>query len=207
MFDAIVNVMQYVADEATLQEQRAEAEFAMEAVLNFDFVFSLMMMKKVLGISADFSNALQRKDQDIVNALSLLETTLSLLGNLRESGWNSLLEEVSQFCQARNIVVPRMDDIYQRRGRRRNGSEKHTNDNHYRVQTFITVIDEQVAELEHRFPTQTVNLLRLAAAFDPKENFKSFCENYFIELAKLYKVDFDQFSITLSGKPIEALYP
>ena len=195
MFDAIINVMQYVADEATLQQQRAEAEFALESVLSFDFVFSLIMMKKVLAVSVDFSNALQRKDQDIVNALSVLHTTLSILREMRESGWNDLFEEVEQFCRAREILVPSMDDNYHRRGRRSSQSEQLTNDYHYRVQIFLTVIDEQIAELEHRFPTKTVKLLRLAAAFDPKDKFKSFCETDLIELAKLYKDDFDQFTI------------
>ena len=72
-------------------------------------------MKGVLGISNELSQALQRKDQDIVNAMKLVDISKQRLQVLRDDGWNSLLEEVSTFCAKNNIDVPDMDDLYQPR--------------------------------------------------------------------------------------------
>ena len=155
------------------------------------------MMKHVLGISADFSNALQSKDQDIVNTLSLLQTTLRLLSDMRDSGSVSLLDETQMFRSSREIPVLYINEHYQRRGRRNADSEMSTNDYHYRVQIFLAVIDEQIAEFKHRFPTETVKVLQLSVALDPRENFKDFSKQHLIELAKLYSDDFNGWEIDL----------
>lgn len=39
---------------------------------NFDFAVTLHMIKNVLGISNELSHALQKKDQDILNAMNLV---------------------------------------------------------------------------------------------------------------------------------------
>ncbi|KAL4625418.1 hypothetical protein ACB092_05G024200 [Castanea dentata] len=57
----------------------------------------------VLGISNELSQALQRKDQDIVNAMKLVDISKQRLQVMRDDGWNSLLEEVSAFCEKNNI--------------------------------------------------------------------------------------------------------
>ena len=39
----------------------------------FEFAFSIRLMRNVLGITSELPLALQRKDQDIVNAMDLLK--------------------------------------------------------------------------------------------------------------------------------------
>ena len=58
------------------------------------------------------SQALQRKDQDIVNAMKLVRMSKKRLQIMRENGWSSLLDEVSIFCGINEIVIPNMDDIF-----------------------------------------------------------------------------------------------
>lgn len=41
----------------------------------FEFIFILQLMMKVMGITNESSNALQQKDQNIVNAMALIDTT------------------------------------------------------------------------------------------------------------------------------------
>jgi hypothetical protein len=72
-------------------------------------------MKHILGITNELSQALQRNDQDILNAMKLVEILKLRLQAMREDGWNSLLEEVSKFCAKNNIAVPNMDELYQPR--------------------------------------------------------------------------------------------
>jgi hypothetical protein len=51
-----------------------------------------------LGITNELSQALQRKDQNILNAMKLVEVSKQRLRAMREKGWNSLFEEISLFC-------------------------------------------------------------------------------------------------------------
>ncbi|KAL0560963.1 hypothetical protein IC582_001381 [Cucumis melo] len=44
----------------------------MNSIMSFDFVFNMHLMKNILGITNDFSQVLQRKDQDIVNAMNVV---------------------------------------------------------------------------------------------------------------------------------------
>ncbi|KEH17515.1 hypothetical protein MTR_0010s0390 [Medicago truncatula] len=53
---------------------------------NFDFALTLHLMKKVLSISNELSQALQRKDQDIINVMNLVNITKERLQALRDDG-------------------------------------------------------------------------------------------------------------------------
>jgi hypothetical protein len=57
----------------------------------------LHYLRRILVVTNKFSQALQRKDQDIENAISLLKTSKEQFKMMRENDWESLLEEVSSF--------------------------------------------------------------------------------------------------------------
>jgi hypothetical protein len=63
-------------------------------------------MKSVLGITNELSQALQRKDQDILNAMKLVGVSKQHLQAMRKDGWNSLFEEVSVFCAKKKYCCP-----------------------------------------------------------------------------------------------------
>jgi hypothetical protein len=67
-------------------EQRAEANILIQSLQTFEFAFNLHLMKSVLGITNDLSRALQRKDQDILNAMKLVEVSKQRLQAMREEG-------------------------------------------------------------------------------------------------------------------------
>ena len=89
-------------------------------------------MRSILGITNELSQALQRKDQHIVNAMTLVQVSKQRLQMMRESGWSCFLDDVTSFCEKHEIVVPHMDDIFKARGRSRRTKEK-TNLHHYQV--------------------------------------------------------------------------
>jgi hypothetical protein len=62
-------------------------------------------MISVLGITYEFYQALQQKDQDILNAMKLVERSKQHLQAMKEDEWNYLFEEVYVFCTKNNIVV------------------------------------------------------------------------------------------------------
>ena len=54
-------------------------------IQSFEFVFNLHLVRSILGITNELSQALQRKDQDIVNALTLVQVSKQRLQMMRES--------------------------------------------------------------------------------------------------------------------------
>ena len=73
MFSSIGDVLEIITDDGSNSEQRCEANNLLELMNSFTFVFCLHLMRDVLGITNELSQALQRKDQDIVNAMKLVE--------------------------------------------------------------------------------------------------------------------------------------
>ena len=136
MFSSIVEVLEMIVDDGTCSEQRCEANNLLVSISSFDFVISLHLMRNILGATQELSKALQRKDQDIVNAMSLVKVCKKRLQLMRGNGWDSILQEVSLFCQEHNIDIPNMDDIYKARGRPRRRAQEVTNAHQYRVELF-----------------------------------------------------------------------
>ena len=64
MFSAVVDVLEII-EEDDLSDQKVEARFIMRSILSFEFVFSLHLMKKILGITNELSIALPKKKIEI----------------------------------------------------------------------------------------------------------------------------------------------
>ncbi|XP_075633788.1 uncharacterized protein LOC142606298 [Castanea sativa] len=156
-------------------------------------------MRGVLGISNELSQALQRKDQDIVNAMKLVDISKQRLQVMRDDGWNSLLEEVSAFCEKNNIDVPDMDDFYQPRPRRKAQNMK--NSHHYQVELFYTVIGIQLQELNSRF--EHSELLLCVACLNPDNLFSTFNKEKLIRLAQFYPSDFSTVQVSFLDNQLE----
>ncbi|XP_071709247.1 uncharacterized protein [Rutidosis leptorrhynchoides] len=134
--------------------------------------------------------ALQRKSQDIVNALSLVSTTKSLIQNLRDEGWQSLFDKVVSFGETNNIQVPEMSQSYKDIIRSRSEKDNVTVEHHYRVDVFFAAIDSQLQELNSRFNESVTELLRLSVALNLK---KPFNKADICSLAKkFYPLDFTE---------------
>ena len=73
MFSSIIlDVLDMLVDDGS-SEQKYEAKILLELIQSFDFIFSLHLIRAILGITNDLSQALQRKDHDIVNAMNLVK--------------------------------------------------------------------------------------------------------------------------------------
>uniref|UniRef100_A0A2N9GBL8 HAT C-terminal dimerisation domain-containing protein n=1 Tax=Fagus sylvatica TaxID=28930 RepID=A0A2N9GBL8_FAGSY len=71
MFPSIVDVLDAVVEDGATSELRGQAEHLSHFIQSFGFVFNLHLMRYILGVSNELSQALQRKDQDIVNAMNI----------------------------------------------------------------------------------------------------------------------------------------
>ena len=126
MFSAVVDVLDTIVEDGSNSDQRAEASNLLAAMQSFEFVITVHLMKSILAITNDLSQALQRKDQDIENAMRLVEVSKQRLQTMRATGWSSLMDEVSSFCGKQCIDVPNMDDKYVAQGRSRRRAEELT---------------------------------------------------------------------------------
>ncbi|KAM1336591.1 hypothetical protein ACFX2H_040527 [Malus domestica] len=69
---AVVEVVEWIKSDRN-QDNLGEATGLFKDIQTFDFVFHLFLMRLILGITNELSQALQKKDQDIVNAMALVE--------------------------------------------------------------------------------------------------------------------------------------
>ncbi|KAK9705087.1 hypothetical protein RND81_07G033000 [Saponaria officinalis] len=160
---------------------------------SFEFVLVLHIMIQILGITNDLCQALQRKSQDILNDMHLVSNTKILIQNLRDDGWENLLQQVLLFCNNHDIEVPNMEDHYiYGRERFRQPKDRVTNLHYFRY-VFIATIDSQLHELDFRFNDEMIELLSLSSSLDPKRKFQNFkADDIYKLVSKFYPADFTE---------------
>lgn len=187
MWDAVINVLGIVHEDG---RNPSKAAGLMQIMESFNFVFILKMMLKVFRITNELSLVLQRKDQNIIQAMSLLVDVKARLINLRMGSWELLFAEVKIFCDANKILVPNMDEAIPRWGRSRRDGITITQDHHYRVDTFFAAIDAITIEMDHRFNEVFSELLVCFSCLDPRDSFSKFNVDKIARLTEIYDNDF-----------------
>ncbi|KAJ9182094.1 hypothetical protein P3X46_006123 [Hevea brasiliensis] len=181
LFPSVIDVFESIGENGSDNPQRVEAIYLLDIMNRFEFVFVLHLMKKILGITHELSQVLQRRNQDIVNAMNLVKVSKCRLQVIRENGWEALLLEVLKFCGKYNIVVLDMEDVYVTRGRSRRRSEEMTNLHHY----------------------LNTNFLLCMVFLDPKDSFSAFNISKLIQLAKFYPCEFSPVALIELGSQLE----
>ncbi|KAK9073296.1 hypothetical protein SSX86_007620 [Deinandra increscens subsp. villosa] len=172
MFSATKVVLQGIMDDFdhTTNDQRADADIAYTRMHTFEFVFVLHLMKRVMGLTDDLSQALQKKSIDIVNAIDKVASTKLKLNEVRNEEWGKFLKDLTLFCGVNNVEMPDMKAPYiSTRYRPRKKDLQVTFEHYYRVDVFTSTIDNQITELNSRFKEDTVELLTLSASLSSKE--------------------------------------
>ncbi|XP_025665281.1 uncharacterized protein [Arachis hypogaea] len=86
MFTATNIVLNNIIEDGTTYAQRGEAYGVSKILLSFEFVFTLHLMKEIMGITNVLCQALQQQSQDILNAMHIVSTSKLLLQQLRDGG-------------------------------------------------------------------------------------------------------------------------
>lgn len=168
------------------------AQTMLEVFKSFEFVFMLHLMNEIFGYTNGLCNALQRREQDIVNAMDLLEFTKVELAVLREdSGWQEFLNNVSSFCEKHKVKIVDMDAKYKPIQRDKKFYRNAINYHRFHADMFLGVIDRQLVELNNRFDEVNTELLRCMASFNPSKNFDGFNTEKLVKLAGFYPQDFE----------------
>ncbi|KAL6522340.1 hypothetical protein OROHE_016893 [Orobanche hederae] len=203
LFPSVIDVLEMIEEDGSTQEQKCEALNLSISLQSFDFIFCLHFMKAILGITNELSQALQRKEQDIVNAMNLVRLCKKQLQTLRDVGWDSMLKQATLFCDKHDVVVCNMDDMFLLPGRSRRKAPRTSNLHYYRVELFYAVIDLQLMELENRFSETTTELLLCMTCLNPSNSFLSFDKSKLIRLAQLYPNDFSEMEIIILDHQLE----
>ncbi|XP_066341129.1 uncharacterized protein [Miscanthus floridulus] len=126
------------------------------------------------------------------NAISLVNVAKKRMQELRSDGWDNFLEKVTSFCIKHGIEVAAMDGDYVPYGKsaRKARAQKQANDDHFRREVYIGVIDQISRELHNRFDEIDMELLSCMSAFSPSKSFASFDAQKLCRLAKFYPKEF-----------------
>ncbi|XP_019229521.1 PREDICTED: zinc finger MYM-type protein 1-like [Nicotiana attenuata] len=179
-FDVVTNLLNTIGASFKLREllRQHQVEKLQELLKNGE-VYTGQGLNQECG--------LQRSDQDIVNAMRLLDLAKIRLQTMRESELESLMDEVYSFCGNHGILVPKMDERYPRSKHKRSDvSYSH----HFRVELFYAIIDFQLLELNYRFDVVTSDLLLGMASLNPVDSFANFDEDRIMKLAEYYPSEF-----------------
>lgn len=187
LWSSVLEVLSIVDEDGRGPSQAAGLIEKMES---FKFAFILKLMLKLFGITNELSKILQRKDLNIVLAMELVDDVKSRLATLRDSGWDNLFFVVQEFCVAKGIPVPNMDEEIPIRGRSRKEGRTITNLHHYRAEIFYVAIDKICVEMDHRFSEGSNNVLNCFSCLDPKNSFSRFDIDKLARLADIYHADF-----------------
>ncbi|KAI5343730.1 hypothetical protein L3X38_011606 [Prunus dulcis] len=189
MFKSVVKVLKLIIEDGST-DNIGEANRSLREIQSFEFVFHLFFMRSLLGATNDLSQALQRKDQDIGNAMSLVKDCKDTLQDMRDNGFEALLDQVFSFCGKHDIEVPSMDDAYVAQWRSHRRAPRITQIHHYRVDIFIQIIEWQLAELNHRFSEVNTELLICLACLSPNDSFIAFDKQKLLRFAEFYPQEF-----------------
>jgi hypothetical protein len=98
LFPTIIKVLDIVSKDDRDWENRDHASNLQVYFQSFDSIFYLHLMLHILTITDCLSQALQRKDQDIVNAIRCVRSTRDYLTELIAHGWQKILQDTYAFC-------------------------------------------------------------------------------------------------------------
>ncbi|CAH9118761.1 unnamed protein product [Cuscuta epithymum] len=203
MYSSVIDVLEVIKEDGVTSDQKGEAMRHLDSIQTFDFAFFLHLMKTVLGITNELSQALQRKDQDILNAMQLVSIAKGRLQDMRDDGWDPLLEEVSAFCKVHDLDIPNMEDKFIPKGRSRRKAKDIKYWEHYRYDLFYTIVDMQLQELNYRFSESNTKLLLCLRCLSPDKSFEAFDKLKLIEFATFYPSDFSSVELVVLENQLE----
>ncbi|XP_023875743.1 uncharacterized protein LOC111988194 [Quercus suber] len=138
IFSPTCEILLKIIKEGNTTSQREVAYSCYHAMISFEFVFILHLMKEIMKITNALSQALQCQSQGILNAMNFVSSTKALIQKFIDEEWDNLLTTMKSFCEARDIDVPAMNARYvERGGLARYQQDDFTIERHYRVDIFM----------------------------------------------------------------------
>jgi hypothetical protein len=195
MFNHVSTVLQNLAVDSSAGANRADGDTTFNYLITFEFVFILCMMREILENTEQLAQALQRKSQDIINAIRLVHTTKTLLDKMRsDDGWETFIYKVVEFYVGHEIDITDMEEAYILcGGRDRHKPNRFNIDHYFKVEVFRATFDTQLAELNLKFNEKVIGLLSICVTLVLKNGYASFQASEICKLVEKYNpTDFNQ---------------
>ncbi|KAL2586489.1 hypothetical protein AAZV13_13G057800 [Glycine max] len=191
IYGAIIEVLEEVGKDTSFKKY-GETMLLLDVLESFDFIFMLYMMVEILRFINDLSVALQKCDQNILNALSLVKATKEELQEMRNDGWEELISKVMEICNKHDIDMPDLDALYVqgKKPRRHATTSSVSNLHHYKHDYLFSVLDLQLHELNARFDEENTELLQCVSCLSPSSSFEAFDVKKLLMMVELYPNDF-----------------
>ncbi|XP_042441419.1 zinc finger MYM-type protein 1-like [Zingiber officinale] len=189
MWPSVIEVLQNLIDDGN-RSSKGLSRTLVERMERYEFVFILLLMKCILAITNHLSTVLQEKDQNIVNAMRLINNVKCKLQKLRYYGWDILLEDVKKFCNTNFIEIINMTDNINSRSRLKRDGKNVNFDHYFHVEIFCEVINIILQEMDSRFFETTTDLLIYMSCLDPRNSFSRFDVHKLVRLAHFCEDDF-----------------
>ncbi|KAG4924534.1 hypothetical protein JHK87_050074 [Glycine soja] len=182
IYGVIIEVLEEVGKDTSF-EKYDETRFLLDVLQSFDFIFMLYLMVEILVFTNDLSVALQKRDQDLLNALSLVKATKEELQEMRNDGWEELVSKVMEICNKHDIDVHDLNALYvQGKKPRRHATTS------------------SLYELNARFDEDNTELLQCVSCLSPSSSFEAFDVKKLLRMVELYPNDFvDVSEVVLKG--------
>ncbi|XP_022002210.1 zinc finger MYM-type protein 1-like [Helianthus annuus] len=110
LYPNIMEVLGWLVETGQTLPCSRQADGLLEDMKKYDFVFYIHLMEHILNITHTLSQCLQRKEQDLMNAVKLVSSTKNQLEKFRLEGFNEFLEKVNSFCDMYELEVKKLDD-------------------------------------------------------------------------------------------------
>ena len=128
--------------------------------------------------------------------MALVGLAKDKMKDMRSSlGWERFLPKVTFFCNTHGIEVPSPESNYVAHGRSQRYYEKQTNDDRYRREVYLGVVDQVIQELDNRFDEVNMELLICMAALNPVNSFASYDAQKVMRLAQFYPNDISRMDL------------
>ncbi|PIN06808.1 hypothetical protein CDL12_20633 [Handroanthus impetiginosus] len=202
-YSIVTDLLEDIEEKGIVPEKRAESRVLIDYLHSFEFAFSLYLMKVVLGMTNDLLVLLQRKNQDILNTMKQVRVCKTRSQNMRDEGWESLLCEVSTFCNVHGICIPNMNDDFKARGRSQRKAQQISNEHRFRMEIFNQVIDMQLQEMNSRFTEVNSKLLTCIACLSPDDSFSFFNKDRLMEFITFYPSKFSNIELLTLDNQLE----
>nr|KAJ0224812.1 hypothetical protein LSAT_V11C100002390 [Lactuca sativa] len=111
IYASICDVLEDLGEFDSDRDRRAEAIRILKWLKSFDFVFCLHLMIDILGVTDHLNTILQRKDQDIINAMNQVSSSKKAIQEIRDIGWEPLLEKVNNLHHYQVDVFKEVNDM------------------------------------------------------------------------------------------------
>ena len=177
-FDAVIETLQDIASSQD-HVKGVEARGLLHQVQCFKFLLSLIIFDRVLSCTFSLSEQLQDSKVNLAKAADLVIATKDTLHEFRhDHSWQQLYDYATQVAQTKRIDIS--DENHRSRVRRlpsrlddsflleaSTSRQITTSADQYKIGLYYPILDSFIAEMERRFSTENIALMRAIQSCSP----------------------------------------